>query len=105
MEIEERLVEHPSIAQAIVVGIGDPKYGEVVGAFLEQTLEGDNSRPTVEHLQEWVRKNLAWHKAPVHVFWFGDDGVGNTIPLTGSGKIKKQELKKLGDALLERQSS
>lgn len=34
------------------------------------------------------------------MFWLGEDGVPATVPLTGSGKVRKFEMAKLGDELL-----
>lgn len=100
LEIEERLVAHPAIAMAVVVGLKDAYYGEVVGTFLDL----DNShqqRPDVNEIREWVRRKLGKHKAPTHVFWMGLDGVPNAAPLTGSGKVRKFEMAQLGNKLLE----
>jgi non-ribosomal peptide synthetase component E (peptide arylation enzyme) len=96
-EIEERLVQHPAIAQAAVIGINDPKYGEVVGAFLQ--LRESQSKPSANSLQKFVRKALGWHKAPAHIFWLGE---GESFPMTGSGKIKKHILKALGDEAIKK---
>lgn len=85
---------------AVVVGLKDAHYGEVVGAFLDL----DNShqqRPGVEEIREWVRRKLGKHKAPTHVFWLGHDGVPSSVPLTGSGKVRKFEMAKVGEKLLE----
>lgn len=85
---------------AVVVGLKDAHYGEVVGAFLDL----DNSqqqRPGVEEIREWVRRKLGKHKAPTHVFWLGQDGVPSSVPLTGSGKVRKFEMAKVGEQLLE----
>lgn len=99
LEIEERLVAHPSISMAVVVGLKDAHYGEVVGAFL--ALDEGHSRPSVEEVREWCRSKLGRHKAPTHVFWLGRDGVPSTVPLTGSGKVRKFEMAQLGNQLLE----
>ena len=99
-EIEERLVQHAAIAQAAVVGITDPKYGEVVGAFLQ--LRESQSKPSANSLQEFVRKTLGWHKAPAHIFWLRE---GESFPMTGSGKIKKHILKVLGDRAIKNPKS
>ncbi|KAK0386956.1 hypothetical protein NLU13_5269 [Sarocladium strictum] len=101
LEIEERLAAHPSIVRAIVVGLRNKHYGEVVGAFIE--LSGDcprDRRPSDAELKEWCRRTLGGHKSPAHVFWLGEDGVPETVPLTGSGKVRKFEMAKLGDELL-----
>lgn len=98
LEIEERLVAHTSIERAIVVGLRHSKYGEVVGAFLERA--PGKERLSDEEVREWTRQRLGRHKAPAHIFWLGEDGVEANVPMTGSGKIKKYELRKLGDELV-----
>jgi len=103
LEIEERLVEHPAISMAVVVGLKDEHYGEVVGAFLQ--LDANHSpakKPGLEEVREWVRRKLGKHKAPTHIFWLGEDGVPATVPLTGSGKVRKFEMAQLGNELLEK---
>jgi acyl-CoA synthetase (AMP-forming)/AMP-acid ligase II len=90
LEIEERLIAHTSISRAIVVGVSHPKYVEVPVAFLEVT-EGAE-KPGLDEVQRWVRKVLGRHKAPTMIFWLGQD-FKDEVPLTGSGKIKKFELR------------
>lgn len=99
LEIEERLVSHPSIDRAIVVGMPHKRYGEVVAAFLQQKVNAE--RPTDEALREWTRSTLGRHKAPAHVFWLGENGVPTHVPVTGSGKIKKFEMRRIAQELLE----
>ncbi|KAK4136299.1 acetyl-CoA synthetase-like protein [Trichocladium antarcticum] len=100
LEIEERLVAHPAIATAVVVGLKDAHYGEVVGVFLDLD-SSHKQRPDVDEIREWVRRQLGKHKAPTHVFWLGQDGVPSAPPLTGSGKVRKFEMAALGNRLLE----
>ncbi|KAF2276887.1 acetyl-CoA synthetase-like protein [Westerdykella ornata] len=101
LEIEERLVTHPAISRAIVVGISHPKYVEVPVAFL-QFAEGvpADRKPGLEEVKAWVRKVLGRHKAPTHVFWLGED-CSAEVPLTGSGKIKKFVLRGWAEELLK----
>ncbi len=98
VEIETRLLEHPSITEACVVAIKDERYGEVVGAFL--TLKQGDRRPSLEDVSQWVKQTLGSHKAPRHVFWIGDEGVGKDYPKTGSGKYQKHILRAIGDRLV-----
>ncbi|KAH0836938.1 hypothetical protein AYO21_01753 [Fonsecaea monophora] len=98
LEIEEILMEHPLIMNASVVGLKDDKYGEIVASFLQAA---SDKRPDDEEVRSWVRRRLGRHKAPKHIFWIGDPKVGDSYPLTGSGKIKKNVLRELGDALLK----
>jgi acyl-CoA synthetase (AMP-forming)/AMP-acid ligase II len=59
-------------------------------------------RPTDEELRIWVREVLGRHKAPVHVFWIGDEEVGlHEVPQTGSGKVKKHVLRDVAIRLVE----
>ena len=98
-----------------MIGIPDQKYGEVVGAFIalagtdasNKSHEADaqtktQKRPSDEELRAWTRETLGRHKAPQHVFIFGQEGVDRTIPVTGSGKVRKVDLRKIAAAVLER---
>ena len=60
----------------------------------------DSEKPNIEAIRAWTREKLGRHKTPVHVFWLGEDGVTADVPITGSGKIKKFEMKKIGQELL-----
>jgi mevalonyl-CoA ligase len=106
LEIEERLLAHKEIDRAVVVGVKDAHYGEVVAAFLQSSsLAGpanQTPRPPIsdEAVREWVRASLGWHKAPAHIFWLGQDGVPNIIPLTGSGKVRRFEMAKMAEQIL-----
>lgn len=93
---------HPSVSRAIVVGLKDKHYGEVVGAFVEKL---ENSlQPTDLELRDWVRNTLGKHKSPTHVFWLGQNGVPSDVPLTGSGKVRKFEMAKMGNDILAKRS-
>ena len=94
---------HPSISRAIVVGLKNKRYGEVVGAFVE--LAESQHKPSTQELQDWVRKRLGRHKSPTHIFWLGEGDVPSTVPLTGSGKVRKFEMAKLGDEILRQEGN
>lgn len=96
---------HPSISLAVVVGLKDDHYGEVVAAFLDGKKAKDSaSHLTKAEVRDWVTKRLGKHKAPAHVFWMGEGGVPATVPLTGSGKVRKFELAKTGEEILKKQA-
>ncbi|RAL13069.1 acetyl-CoA synthetase-like protein [Aspergillus homomorphus CBS 101889] len=103
LEIEERLLLHPAIAEVSVVGVADQKYGEVVGCFLKLT-QG-HIKPQDQALRDWVRSELSWHKAPQHVFWIGDGGVCPDFPKTASGKHQKHLMKDIAKTHLAGASS
>ena len=80
------------------MGLKDEKYGEIVAAFLEQ--QQGSLRPPDEELREWVQTRLGGYNVPVHVFWVGAEGHIVDFPKTSSGKIKKSDLRNLGNALI-----
>lgn len=81
-----------------MVGIPNPRLGEVVGAFLQLALH--SSKPTDEELRDWTREVLGRHKVPAHIFWFGEEGVEDEVPQTGSGKVKKHLLREWGSRVV-----
>ncbi|KAE8376078.1 acetyl-CoA synthetase-like protein [Aspergillus bertholletiae] len=97
-EIEERLMEHPNIEQAAVVGLQDDKYGEIVAAFLQSPLQ--HSRPSLDDVKSWIWQVFGRHKAPVHVFWVGPGDMIGQYPVTGSGKIRKEVLREMGNKMI-----
>lgn len=99
MEIEEHLLAHSSINEASVVGLPDDKYGEVVACFLR--LEEGQGKPSTAEVADFVSEVVGRHKAPKHVFWIGDEGVGDDYPKTGSGKHQKHILRAIGQELLK----
>jgi long-chain acyl-CoA synthetase len=105
LEIEERLASHPAIEVASVIGIPDQKYGEVVGAFIAVAPDYEDKRPSDEELRAWTREKLGRHKAPQYVFVFGEEGVDRTIPITGSGKVRKVDLRKTAAKVLEQRTT
>ena len=101
-----------------MIGIKNPKYGEVVGVFLRShsqpaylarnansdlndPIANKTRRPDWKEINEWVRKSLGSHKAPRYVFWIGDEGVPAELPKTGSGKIMKHVLREIGERLVK----
>jgi oxalate---CoA ligase len=84
-EIEEVLMAHASVKDAICFGIDDEKYGERVGAAV--TVSGDvDERELIDH----CRERLAAFKVPESVF------VLDAIPRTPTGKVQR---KRVGESL------
>ncbi len=82
-EVEAVLREHPAVAEAAVIGVPDPTWGEVGHAFLEP-VPGAAIDP--EEVLEWCAGRLARFKCPRHVT------VVPELPRTDLGKVRKAEL-------------
>ena len=84
-EIEDVLHQHPAVANAVVLGLQDPDWGESVAAVIQ--LQSDTETPTVPQLREFVRARLAPHKTPRS--WY----VSGTLPINAMGKLQKFRLR------------
>ncbi|MCY1266723.1 Long-chain-fatty-acid--CoA/3-oxocholest-4-en-26-oate--CoA ligase [compost metagenome] len=62
-EVEEVLHRHPAVADAVVVGVPDPRWGRVVGAVI--ALHEGHSLDA-EELKTFSRQFLAGYKVPKH---------------------------------------
>lgn len=83
-EIEAVLIEHPDIAEVAVVGLPDPKWGEIIAAFYRTETGADLAE---QELRAHCRTHLSPQKTPA--VWQRV----TEFPLTGSGKIQKFALR------------
>jgi acyl-CoA synthetase (AMP-forming)/AMP-acid ligase II len=83
VEIESILLDHPTVRDAVVVGLPDDHWGEVVGAAV---LLEDGAALDVEALRAFCRERLASYKVPEHVGAFTD------LPKNATGKYLKAEV-------------
>jgi acyl-CoA synthetase (AMP-forming)/AMP-acid ligase II len=60
-EVEEPLRDHPAVADAVVVGVPDERWGERVVAVVEPK---PGATPTLEELQVHCRERVARYKVP-----------------------------------------
>ena len=91
-EIEDRLREHPAVADAYVYGVPDAFFGEVVAAAVR--LRPDVSA-TPDDLAAFCASALAKFKVPRYVRFV------DAFPMTASGKIQKYKLRQDHERLLE----
>jgi 3-oxocholest-4-en-26-oate---CoA ligase len=83
-EVEEALKTHPSVRDAVVVGIPDERFGETICAVVEP--DGD-ARVDADELKAHVTSRLAAYKAPRSLV------VVNSIGRAANGKVDYRRLR------------
>lgn len=84
-EVENFLITHPKIADVAVVEVPDERLGEVPMAFVQLKAGKLLSR---EELLKFAKDTMANYKVPKYVQFV------EHFPVTSSGKIKKDDLRK-----------
>jgi acyl-coenzyme A synthetase/AMP-(fatty) acid ligase len=85
-ELETLLGQHPAIAGSGVIGKPDPEKGQVPVAFIKLNPDYEG-KLTEDELREWCRQSMATYKVPIIK-------IVKELPLTTTGKVIKEELKK-----------
>ncbi|TGA96725.1 acetate--CoA ligase [Sporolactobacillus shoreae] len=86
-EVESKLVEHPAVSEAGVIGIPDPIRGEIIKAFISLREGFEASEKLKEEIYHFVKNGLAAHAAPRKIDF------KDKLPKTRSGKIMRRVLK------------
>ncbi|UQA94780.1 FadD3 family acyl-CoA ligase [Streptomyces halobius] len=83
-EIEQLLSRHPDITDVAVIGIPDPRLGEVGRAY---AVRRPGSALTADDLIAWSRREMANYKVPREVTFVSE------LPRNASGKVVKMRLR------------
>jgi fatty-acyl-CoA synthase len=83
-EIEQVLYRHPAVHQCAVIGLPDPKWGEVGQACV---VLKPGAAATDDDLIAFMRDHLAAYKVPRAVTFL------DSLPISAAGKILKRELR------------
>jgi acyl-coenzyme A synthetase/AMP-(fatty) acid ligase len=95
-EVEDALVEHPSVASAGVIGIHDLVHGENVRAYI--ALVDGAECPTSQELIRFARARIGY-KAPEEIV------VLEQMPITATGKLDRMSLKRMAQESLDRRQA
>jgi acetyl-CoA synthetase len=94
MEVESALVDHPSVAEAAVVGRADTIKGQAIAAFVtlkEGAGAAAQSKDLIDDLKQHVVKKIGAIARPDDIFFSGD------LPKTRSGKIMRRLLRDIAE--------
>jgi acyl-CoA synthetase (AMP-forming)/AMP-acid ligase II len=80
VEIENRIVEHPAVAEVAVVGVEHPTLGEEVKAYVVLKEDG---RLSAGELEAWCAATLAGFKVPTRIEFLAE------LPHNATGKVVK----------------
>jgi long-chain acyl-CoA synthetase len=85
-EVEDVLDEHPDVLECAVVGVADPRKGEVPAAAVRRR---DGASLTESELRDWAAERLAEYKVPQRIVFV------DSLPRTGTDKVRKADVAKL----------
>jgi acetyl-CoA synthetase len=87
MEVESALVDHPSVAEAAVIGKSDELKGQAIVAFTILKKETRSSLKLLEELRKHVAKKIGAIARPDDIIFSAE------LPKTRSGKIMRRLLR------------
>jgi acetyl-CoA synthetase len=91
MEVESALVDHPSVAEAAVVGRAHELKGQAIAAFVTLKEGAHSTKGLVDDLKDHVVKKIGAIARPDDVLFTAD------LPKTRSGKIMRRLLRDIAE--------
>ena len=85
-DLEEILYAHPSIKDAVAIGVPDPVMGEEIKLYI---VLKEGAKATPEEIIQYCQEQLAKNKCPKYIEFL------DTLPRNPLGKILRKELRKL----------
>ncbi len=90
-EVEDMLLQHHDIDEALVVGVPDARLGAAIVAFI---VPADSASLTAAALTEYCRSRASKYKVPDHFI------LRDTLPTTATGKATRRSLRDAAMAAL-----
>jgi acetyl-CoA synthetase len=91
MEVESALVDHPSVAEAAVVGRTHEIKGQAIAAFVTLKEGAQMSKERSDELKDHVAKKIGAIARPDDILFTAD------LPKTRSGKIMRRLLRDIAE--------
>ncbi len=86
VEVEEVLLEHPKIDQAVVIGVLDEEWGELIRAVI---VPKKGANVTENEILKFVEGKIAGYKKPRSIVFV------DMLPLSPVGKVLRQKIREI----------
>jgi acetyl-CoA synthetase len=91
MEVESALVAHPAVAEAAVIGVGDPLTGQAIVAFVTPRAGYTPNDALTAELREQVVRSIGALARPKRIYYTAE------LPKTRSAKIMRRLLRDVAE--------
>ena len=86
-EVEDALLEHPSVAECAVIGVSDEQRGQLVKAYVVLRAPRSGDEALTRELQDFVKNAIAPYKYPRQIEYVA------ALPRTATGKLQRFRLR------------